>query len=1316
MMGMRLQGRDVFVVVSYDFEYITEEGKEVWMKEGEVLLLLSKTNNDWWQVIRRGDRRPFYAPARYVMELKPDQGDWDSTWGGESVHYRSDNGEPLPSRLEPFNTDRKSQFSTFLGNPLPLNNANKRSSYSPSSTHTTHGPQSSDFLFGAPRFQERYRSNSMDSILVQDMSRQIFQPRPDKIHSMRQFGPPGMVIPTQAQINLEKRPTFDNIDKRASWSAEKSVGYNQPHHAQHPPRTYPVYTNSGIMPATLPHQGIPSKKPIPLPRSKIPVPTKSATIDRATVQPELRTFKRSKTDLSLNMLSNYKAGRALSAGAQNRNAPLNIIKANSNPPPKQKSAQLRSRPSNRSNRPAVISEESHHSLMNDARQKESLIINEKPFIHKFKINKISNNNKKDSMPGGTPSKPAIKEKPSLMNHKSAANILDKKPSTAQISRVRSESDLILKVESELSNKLIDVEPPTIKNHKDMKISLKVEAHLDKRKSLEDVLKKLESKENIVPAANTNHQVILDPVKKCKNRKVTNEKFLEMETLPEPPPTPPELKKASSPIEISKPLIISTEPMSVSSCSNTKTEDKSNCSSYDSLDGSLDSAVSIGNEWPEGGDWLGSEPNREVKSPNNSTCSRSPPSPQPTMAPTRHVMQDWDEFLDVSGRKFYYNAKTHEKSWKPPRRTRGSSEGYSAPTSPDPFNEETFDMITEHGNMNPEKVNDVGKSALEVNNDLTNGHNKINENHTRTLEKHRKISDNLNNKLATLEKIKVKDLQEVIENKVENKVDSNDSDVGEASTSQVVPSGYEVKYENTGDEGEKYFVNMFTGVAWYTAKDKNGRVYYYEENGNESCWSLPNVSQTIQDHSVNPSPVPEKSLKEAERSSASGSDTSKATDKSNHKEDESEPTKTESLRQKFYHSNSNIQIGDVSIVVIKQGPLNKTKITENGKKYRKHWSISNVVLTDTFLLFFKDSKAFLEKGNKPDYCVDLKGAYIEWCNSDKSKRSNVFEISTVLEQKLLMQDDDFTVANDWFCRMENVIVALSQRDLVDGGEDQRAMLDSASSTMKSGKGGKVSRTKSLKLKLLTTSEELLSKDSTDSPVVVNVPLVKEKSRIREKLRKFFMRRPNVEELMKRGIMKNEPVFGSTLQLLARSEQSEVPQFVKKCISIIESKPDYLSTDGVYRQSGNLSVVQRLRLQIDQGNLGVLDNVDDVHVLTGALKLFFRELKEPLIPWDAVEKLLNAVNLPGKKGKVRGLRDVIIKLPAPNHITLIFLLKHLEKVTSYKDVNRMAVANLAIVFGPTLMWPPAHLTTTNMALNMMQQNMIVEALITNLNMIS
>lgn len=39
-----------FVSVVFDFEYTAEDGKKVFMKEREVLLLINKTNNDWWQV------------------------------------------------------------------------------------------------------------------------------------------------------------------------------------------------------------------------------------------------------------------------------------------------------------------------------------------------------------------------------------------------------------------------------------------------------------------------------------------------------------------------------------------------------------------------------------------------------------------------------------------------------------------------------------------------------------------------------------------------------------------------------------------------------------------------------------------------------------------------------------------------------------------------------------------------------------------------------------------------------------------------------------------------------------------------------------------------------------------------------------------------------------------------------------------------------------------------------------------------------------------------------------------------------------------
>ena len=97
----------------------------------------------------------------------------------------------------------------------------------------------------------------------------------------------------------------------------------------------------------------------------------------------------------------------------------------------------------------------------------------------------------------------------------------------------------------------------------------------------------------------------------------------------------------------------------------------------------------------------------------------------------------------------------------------------------------------------------------------------------------------------------------------------------------------------------------------------------------------------------------------------------------------------------------------------------------------------------------------------------------------------------------------------------------------------------------------------------------------------------KSNIREKLIRFFLRRPTMDDLFKKGIIRNEPVFGSTLrelELAANSANSvdggtPVPHFVTKCIAEIE-KGDLLQTDGVYRQSGNLSTVQKIRLQVRQ----------------------------------------------------------------------------------------------------------------------------------------
>lgn len=61
---------------------------------------------------------------------------------------------------------------------------------------------------------------------------------------------------------------------------------------------------------------------------------------------------------------------------------------------------------------------------------------------------------------------------------------------------------------------------------------------------------------------------------------------------------------------------------------------------------------------------------------------------------------------------------------------------------------------------------------------------------------------------------------------------------------------------------------------------------------------------------------------------------------------------------------------------------------------------------------------------------------------------------------------------------------------------------------------------------------------------------------------------------------EPVFGSTLAAICHHEQTTVPRFIQLVTEVVESKG--LDTDGLYRVSGNLSSIQRIRCQVDQGN--------------------------------------------------------------------------------------------------------------------------------------
>ncbi len=62
------------------------------------------------------------------------------------------------------------------------------------------------------------------------------------------------------------------------------------------------------------------------------------------------------------------------------------------------------------------------------------------------------------------------------------------------------------------------------------------------------------------------------------------------------------------------------------------------------------------------------------------------------------------------------------------------------------------------------------------------------------------------------------------------------------------------------------------------------------------------------------------------------------------------------------------------------------------------------------------------------------------------------------------------------------------------------------------------------------------------------------------------------------------------------------------------------------------------------------------------------------------------------KQEALWIVIQKLPKQHFENLRYLIKFLKDLSSHQDVNKMSVANIAIVIGPNLLWPQPPLTST------------------------
>ncbi|XP_026147109.1 rho GTPase-activating protein 12-like isoform X2 [Carassius auratus] len=369
---------------------------------------------------------------------------------------------------------------------------------------------------------------------------------------------------------------------------------------------------------------------------------------------------------------------------------------------------------------------------------------------------------------------------------------------------------------------------------------------------------------------------------------------------------------------------------------------------------------------------------------------------------------------------------------------------------------------------------------------------------------------------------------------------------------------------------------------------------------------------------------------------------------------------------------------------KCGNLNMTKITEHGKKVRKNWISYWTVLQGSSLLFNKGQgggTGWFGREQKLEFSVDLKGGSVDTASKDKSSKKHVLELKTRQGMELLLQSDNDGLISEWHKALTEAIQTYAW-------ESDEAIEEDMPESPDTEKHDK-------------EKEQRNSKKGRDIKKCVSMDNAEQKRKT--KLIKFLKGRPTLQSVKDKGYIK-DLVFGSSLSSLCQRENSTIPHFVSLCIEQVEKNG--LGVDGLYRVSGNLAIIQKLRFAVNQDEKVDLGDSkwEDIHVTTGALKMFFRELPEPLFPYAFFNNFITAIKMTDYKQKVQMVKDLMKQLPRPNHDTIQALFKHLKKVIQHVDENRMTTHSVAIVFGPTLLRPEVE--TANMAVHMVYQNQIVE----------
>ncbi|XP_066916983.1 rho GTPase-activating protein 39-like [Clytia hemisphaerica] len=168
--------------------------------------------------------------------------------------------------------------------------------------------------------------------------------------------------------------------------------------------------------------------------------------------------------------------------------------------------------------------------------------------------------------------------------------------------------------------------------------------------------------------------------------------------------------------------------------------------------------------------------------------------------------------------------------------------------------------------------------------------------------------------------------------------------------------------------------------------------------------------------------------------------------------------------------------------------------------------------------------------------------------------------------------------------------------------------------------------------------------------------------------------------------NPSMFGNTLEDIMEMQSQRFPD--NRLPWILTTLTDAilllngLQTEGIFRVPGDIDSVNALKLLIDKWE-GTKNNVKDPHTPASLLKLWFRDLYEPLIPQRFYDQCIHNADSP------EICLNIVNSLPDSNRIVFSYLIRLLQAFMIPDNVHfsKMGEDNLAMVWAPNCLRCPS-----------------------------